>query len=61
MAFSATITLEPDMATAASAGLRVIPTGSSTPAAIGSAMTLYPTAQPRFWRILRRVPRPMWC
>jgi len=31
--------------------------GSKTPAAIGSATELQPIAQPRFWRILRRVPR----
>ena len=47
------------MATAASAGLKVIPSGSSAPAAIGIAMALYPIAHARFWRILRRVPRPM--
>ena len=40
MALSATMTLEPDMLIAATSGLRVMPIGASTPAAMGMAMLL---------------------
>src|ERR1700684_61094 len=59
-ALVATMRLEPDMVSAAISGRRTNPkAGSKTPAAMGSAIALYPMAQPRFWRILRTVERPI--
>ena len=53
------MTLELDIEIAAISRRSVRPQGSKTPAAIGSASELQPIAQPRFWRILWTVPRPI--
>ena len=42
IALMATITVESDIKTAATAGLNVMPIGASIPAAIGIAIKLYP-------------------
>ena len=52
-ALIATMTVLSDISTAPIAGESRMPTGASTPAASGSATTLYPAAQTRFWIILR--------
>ena len=59
-ALTATMKLDPAMVIAAISGRSTRPkAGAKTPAAIGRATALYPTAQPRFCFILRTVPRPI--